>query len=99
MACIEITNNTHTQLIPEGKAYPAGWHFTGKIAWDCGSLQPGDAAQDFDSLLTSEGIMVGNIIKKVTSALGIKQCMACKGRQRRYNEKGLAIQRKLKDLL
>ena len=70
------------------------------------SLQPGevavvrpckfsqDEAQDLESIWTSDGIMIGNIIKKVTTALGIKQCLACKGRQRALNRKGLEIQKR-----
>lgn len=53
---------------------------------------------DLTSIFTSDGLMLGNAIKKVASALGFKQCLACAGRQRSYNARGLELQRKLKEL-
>ena len=53
---------------------------------------------NLDNLFTADGFMVGNAVKKVATALGFKQCLACKGRQRAYNEKGLALQQKIKEL-
>ena len=61
-----------------------------------GEYVVGSVAANLQDAMTSDGIMVGNIIKKVTTALGIKQCLKCKGRQIRYNEKGLEIQQKVK---
>jgi len=55
-----------------------------------------DGSDNFNDIITDQGILVGNVIKKVTSALGIKQCLKCKGRQRRYNEKGLELQQKVR---
>lgn len=55
-------------------------------------------SDDLNSLFTEDGFMVGNAIKKVTTALGIKQCLTCKGRQRAYNAKGVEIQNKIKAL-
>lgn len=54
------------------------------------------AADNFKDIIVKEGLLIGNVIKKVTSALGIKQCMKCQKRQLRYNEKGLEIQEKIK---
>lgn len=56
------------------------------------------ACDDLNSIFTDDGFMLGNAIKKVTSALGIKQCLSCRGRQRAYNDKGLEIQQKIKGL-
>lgn len=53
-----------------------------------------DEPHDFDSVWTSEGVMIGNLVKKVTNALGIKQCLACRGRQMALNRKGLELQKK-----
>lgn len=63
-----------------------------------GEYVVGSVGDDLTSLVTSDGIMLGNIVKKVTSALGIKQCLKCKGRQRQWNDKGLEIQEKLKGM-
>ena len=52
---------------------------------------------NFKDLVTPEGIMIGNVIKTITSALGIKQCMKCKRRQERFNDRGLEIQAKVKE--
>lgn len=52
---------------------------------------------NFKDLITPEGVMIGNVVKRITSALGIKQCMKCRRRQERFNDRGLAIQQKIKD--
>lgn len=47
-------------------------------------------------LMTSEGyILVGNLIKQLTTKLGIKHCLKCRGRQYRYNRAGIEFQKKL----
>lgn len=51
-------------------------------------------ASDLESIWSSDGLMIGNIVKKVTSAIGIKQCLQCKGRQRAWNAKGLELQKR-----
>ena len=95
MACLGITNGTVIRIIPENTPYSAEWRFTGKIYREC-SPESLDNVRD---IFTSEGLMVGNLIKKVTSAIGIKQCLACKGRQQAYNQRGLAIQHKIRNLI
>lgn len=64
----------------------------GLIDWTCS----GHYLQDYEHVITAEGFMLGNAIKKVTHALGIKQCLRCKGRQHQYNERGIRIQQALK---
>lgn len=64
----------------------------GLIDWTCGGHYLGD----YEHVFTAEGFMLGNAIKKVTNAIGMKQCLACKGRQRAYNEKGIRIQQAIK---
>lgn len=97
MACIAVQHRQRgeVRIIEEGTSYPVEWQFTGQIIANCG---PQDASQDFDHLWTEEGFMVGNAIKKVTNALGIKQCLACRGRQARYNQVGLDLQQRVKEL-
>ena len=51
------------------------------------------------NFITKDGILFGNVIKKVTTAFGIKHCLKCKGRQLRYNEKGLELQQKLREMI
>jgi hypothetical protein len=96
MACFTLRDrNGNERKIGENVAYVKynGEEIVpGLIDWTCA----GHYLQDYKHVFTKEGFMLGNAIKKVTSALGIRQCMACKGRQRDYNEKGIAIQRKLK---
>ena len=93
MACLRVKSARGVRLIPEG---PDG-NVRGRMAdevimgvvWDCG---PHPITE---KVFTQDGLMVGNLIKKVTTALGIKQCFKCKRRQQRWNAKGLAIQKKL----
>lgn len=54
---------------------------------------------DLTSIVNSEGLLIGNIIKKITNSLGIKQCLKCKQRQLRYNQRGLEIQTKIKRVI
>jgi len=100
MACLKVQGPNYIRIIAESHDKNVrGVLPTEKIIgsiMDCG---PQDPPEDFDSLVTYEGLMLGNVVKKVTNALGIKQCLACKGRQRALNEKGLALQRKLRDLV
>ena len=95
MACLEIQHSSGTiSAVAENTPYGPEWKFTGRILRDCNPT----ALDDLHSWWTSEGIMVGNVVKSVTNAVGIKQCLSCKGRQQRLNEKGLELQQKLKDL-
>lgn len=63
-----------------------------------GEYVVGSIGDDLNSLITSDGLMLGNIVKKVTTALGIRQCLKCKGRQRRLNDAGINFQAKIKGL-
>ena len=103
MACLKVKGPHGERFLPESTDGNVHGMKPGEVIvaaiWDCGPLQLGDTAMDFEHVFTSEGFMVGNAIKKVTHALGVKQCMACKGRQRAYNERGINIQRALKKLV
>lgn len=95
MACLVLRSPTTLRLIPSadgGFRYELrpGEQIVG-ISYSC-APQPED---NFESIVTSDGLMLGNLVKKITSTLGIKQCLRCKGRQRRLNEIGLVVQRKL----
>ena len=99
MACLRVRSERGIRLIPES---PDGNvhgmlpdEVIAGVVMECG---PTLIIDNLDALVTPEGLMVGNIIKRVTSAVGIKQCLACKGRQRDLNQRGLAIQQKIKDL-
>jgi len=100
MACLKVQGPNYIRVIAEAhdknvRGVLPTERIIGSIM-DCG---PQDPPEDFDSLVTPEGLMFGNAVKRLTNALGIKQCLQCKGRQRALNEKGLAIQKKLKDLI
>lgn len=99
MACLKVMNADGVlRMIPES---PDG-NCYGKLPrevivgvdYDCGATP----LDDLRSLVTAEGVMVGNIVKAITTKLGIKQCLACKGRQRQLNIRGLNLQQKIKDL-
>ena len=95
MACFTLRGPLGDRKIGENVNYvkqPGEEIVPGLIDWTCNGHYLGD----YEHVFTAEGFMLGNAIKKVTSVLGIKQCMACKGRQRDYNEKGINLQRKLK---
>lgn len=99
MACLKVQGPNYIRVIPEGlDGNVRGVLPTERIIGAVMQCGPDDAAYDLESWLTSEGLMVGNIIKSVATAIGIKQCLACKGRQKRYNRKGLEIQKVIKDL-
>ena len=53
-----------------------------------------DEAGDLDSIWSSDGLMIGNLVKKVTAALHLKHCLRCTGRQIRLNQRGLELQKK-----
>ena len=53
-----------------------------------------DEDSDLDSIWSSDGLMVGNLIKKVTTALHFKHCLKCTGRQIRLNQRGLELQKR-----
>jgi hypothetical protein len=99
MACVILEKDGVQRRIAPGRdnqyryTLQPGEQLVG-VDWACHA----QAIDNMSDMITNEGVMVGNIIKKVTNALGMKQCMACQGRQRRYNEAGLAIQQKIKEL-
>lgn len=100
MACLKVIGRDGIiRVVPEDKDLNVrtlpGDTILG-VEMTCGPVLPSD---DLKSLVTEDGLMVGNIIKAVTTKLGIKQCLACKGRQRRYNERGLEIQKKVRNAL
>ena len=101
MACLKVTGPYGPRLIaesPDGNVHgvrPGETIVGSEMA--CGPQAIG-IQYDFDSLITPEGLMIGNVIKKVTTALGISHCLACHQRQQRYNQKGLEIQQHIKDL-
>lgn len=95
MACIILKGPLGERRVLEGHPYrlDAGEAIAG-VDWTCAA----NPADDTERVFTASGFMVGNAIKKVTHALGMTQCMACRGRQQRYNQRGLEIQQKLKGL-
>ena len=103
MACLKVTGPYGERILPESPDGNVHGLLKGEqiveAVWDCGPQMLQDAAMDLEHVFTPAGFMLGNAIKKVTHALGINQCMACRGRQRRYNEKGIEIQQALKKLV
>jgi len=102
MACLRVRGPLGERLLAEGSDGNVRGMWPGEsiigVVMDCGPYTVNDAALDLDHVVTQDGFMVGNVIKKVTKALGMKQCMACQGRQIRYNQRGLELQQKIKDL-
>lgn len=99
MACLKVQGPNYIRVIAEGAdGNVRGMLPTERIVGSVMKCGPQDADYDLDSWITSEGFMIGNIIKSVTSAVGIKQCLACRGRQINYNRKGLEFQQRIKDL-
>lgn len=98
MACLKVQGPNYQRLIPEdhdGNVRGVMPHETVIGAeMNCG---PHDIDYDYESVITPAGFMIGNAIKKVTNAVGIKQCMSCKGRQRKYNDVGIEVQQKVKE--
>lgn len=98
MACVrfKLPGGIHI-WVPENRAWspPPGTINTGEVSWDCAPL----TTDNLDSIITTDGLMVGNLVKAITNKLGIKQCLSCKGRQRKLNEKGLAVQRAIKNAI
>ena len=104
MACLKVTGANGERLLPESADGNVHGMQKGEViveaVWDCGPQMIGDSTNtDLEHVITAEGFMVGNAIKKVTRALGINHCMSCRGRQIRYNEKGLEIQQAIKKLV
>ena len=103
MACLKVTGPYGERLLPESPDGNVHGMKKGEVivaaVWDCGPQMLQDAVMDLEHVFTPAGFMLGNAIKKVTCAVGITQCMACKGRQRSYNETGIAIQQALKKLV
>ena len=95
MACIILRGPLGERRVLENHPYQLGTdeHIAG-VDWTC-AANPADNMED---LVTDAGFMVGNAIKKVTNALGMRQCMACRGRQQRFNQRGLELQQKMKEI-
>ena len=97
MACLKVLRGDKILILAEGADKLVRGTQKGdvikEVLWNCG---PNPIADD---IFSSQGLMVGNLVKKVTAAVGIKQCFRCRGRQRRWNKKGLAIQRQIKALV
>lgn len=99
MACLKVQGPNYIRLIAEGPdGNVRGMRPNEVILGSVMGCGPNSVSYDLDSLITPDGLMIGNIIKKVTSAVGIKQCLRCKGRQQRYNQKGIELQQRVKDL-
>lgn len=82
------------------RLYPGEAIVPGRVKYNCGPQDTTYAPEDnFESVWGDEGLLLGNVVKKVTTALHIKQCEPCKGRQHRWNRRGLEWQRKLKELI
>ena len=92
MACLRVRSARGVRLIPEGSDGNVRGRLPDEVimgvVWDCGPRAG-------ENVLTPEGLMVGNLVKKVATALGIKQCFRCKRRQQRWNAAGLKLQQKL----
>lgn len=98
MACFTLRGPNGDRKVAENENYrlsPGEAIVPGLIDWNCDGH---NHSNDLESIISDEGFMLGNAIKKVTHAVGITQCMKCKGRQRRYNDAGLVIQQKIKDI-
>jgi hypothetical protein len=97
MACLKVLRGDKYLILSEGADGLVRGTIKGdvikEVLWNCG---PNPIADD---IFSSQGLMVGNLVKKVTAAVGIKQCFRCRGRQRRWNKKGLAVQQKIKSLI
>lgn len=99
MPCLKVQGPNYIRVIPEGPdGNVRGMLPTERIVGVEPLCGPYDPTLDFESLIGPEGVMIGNVIKKVTNAVGIKQCLSCRQRQHRYNQRGLKIQRAIKDL-
>jgi len=94
MACIILKGPFGERRVLENQPYRLGTDESiAGVDWTCAA----NPADNMNDLVTDDGFMVGNAIKKVTTALGMTQCMACRGRQQRYNQRGLELQQKVKE--
>ena len=103
MACVKWklpTGDSYWASTDVPIRHPVGAVNTGEINWDCGSqvISPPSSLDNLTDVFNEDGFMVGNAVKKITNAIGITQCLSCKGRQQNYNRVGLEIQQKIKDL-
>jgi len=64
------------------------------VDWNCNA----SSSDNLSDWFTEDGFMLGNAVKTVAKKLGFKHCLSCSQRQQRFNDKGLEIQRKIKDL-
>ena len=104
MACFKINGPRGSRLQPEQENYslaPGEYIVEGYVDWSCGKQIPGDPAYvDRGDVMVADGnVMLGNVVKKITTALHIPHCFRCSQRQRRWNEAGIRVQEKLKGLL
>jgi hypothetical protein len=97
MACLKVLRGDKYLILAEGDDKLVRGTKKGdiikEVLWNCG---PNPISDD---VFTPQGLMVGNLVKKVTAAVGIKQCFRCRGRQRRWNKRGLEVQQKVKALI
>lgn len=95
MACIVLKGPLGTRKVAENQPYRLGTdEAIFGVDWAC-NMQ---SADDLESLFTKDGFLFGNIMKKVATAMGFKQCLACRGRQQSWNRAGLELQQKIKDI-
>lgn len=95
MACIILKGPLGERRVQENQPYRLGSdEAIAGVDWNCAA----QSLDNLDSIFSKDGVLVGNLVKKVASALGFKQCLACKGRQQRWNATGLELQQKVKDI-
>ena len=99
MACLKVISARGMRIIPESVDGNVRGMLPDEKIVGVDMLCAPVAIDNFTDIFTSEGVMVGNLIKRATNALGIKQCLSCKGRQQRYNTRGLAIQKRVKNAI
>ena len=95
MACLKVMSVRGLRVIPEAPDGNCYGKLLDEVIVGVDFNCAGNPVDDLNSIFTDEGLMIGNLVKKVTTAIGIKQCLSCRGRQQRLNLKGLELQRKL----
>lgn len=92
MACIILKGPLGERRVQENQPYRLGTdEAIAGVDWACNKL----SSDDLESIFTKDGFLFGNLVKKVASAMGFKQCLACKGRQQSWNLAGLELQKKV----
>lgn len=95
MACIILKGPLGERRVQENQPYRLGSdEAIAGVDWNCAA----QSLDNLDSVFSEDGVLVGNFVKKVATALGFKQCLACKGRQQSWNQIGLKLQQKIKDI-